>query len=71
MIVHGFLDKIILEQEFELLINSIMGGAGMVYYLDEEVLIRTMIETDPKVICKEELAQGWQANEESIAIYDK
>jgi ribosomal protein S18 acetylase RimI-like enzyme len=41
-----------------------MGGAGMVYYLDEEVLIRTMIETDPKVICKEEIAQGWQANEE-------
>ncbi|HBE87466.1 MAG TPA: GNAT family N-acetyltransferase [Lachnoclostridium sp.] len=36
----------------------------MVYYYDEEVLIRTMTETDPKDICKEEIAQGWQANEE-------
>ncbi|MDR1547565.1 MAG: GNAT family N-acetyltransferase [Hungatella sp.] len=36
----------------------------MVYYFDEEVLIRTIIETDPKTICKEEVVQGWQANEE-------
>ena len=36
----------------------------MVYYFDEEVLIRTIIETDTKTICEEEMAQGWQANEE-------
>ena len=35
----------------------------MIYYFDDEVLIRTIIETDPKTICKEERAQGWQVNE--------
>jgi hypothetical protein len=51
-------------RKVEFLIIYIIGGGGMVYYFDEEVLIRTIIETDPKTICKEEVAQGWQANEE-------
>lgn len=31
----------------------------MIYYKDEEVLIRTIEETDAQIICKEEIAQGW------------
>lgn len=33
----------------------------MVYYSDNELVIRTMCESDPERICKEEIAQGWDA----------
>lgn len=36
----------------------------MIYYQDEKCTVRRMIETDPEVICREEIAQGWHATEE-------
>ncbi|MCE5234449.1 MAG: GNAT family N-acetyltransferase [Clostridiaceae bacterium] len=36
----------------------------MLYYSDDTLLIRTIRETDPKILCEEEIAQGWQATEE-------
>lgn len=31
----------------------------MIYYNDENILIRTIVESDAQTICDEEIAQGW------------
>lgn len=36
----------------------------MIYYKDNELLIRTIQVTDAKIICEEEIAQGWHQTEE-------
>ncbi len=36
----------------------------MIYFSDDTLLIRTIEETDPEILCEEEIAQGWQATEE-------
>ncbi len=36
----------------------------MIYYQDEAILIREIRETDPTILCQEEIAQGWEATEE-------
>ncbi len=32
----------------------------MIYYRDDELLIRTIRETDPKILCEEEILQEWR-----------
>lgn len=34
----------------------------MIYYEDESILIRNMIQSDARIITEEEIAQGWHAN---------
>lgn len=36
----------------------------MIYLKNEDLLIRDMIESDPQIICNEEIAQGWHATTE-------
>ena len=36
----------------------------MIYDSDDKILIRTIKETDPRIICEEETAQGWHATED-------
>lgn len=36
----------------------------MAYFSDQTILIRTMEEPDPKIICAEEIKQGWHATED-------
>ncbi|HWS28644.1 MAG TPA: GNAT family N-acetyltransferase [Clostridia bacterium] len=36
----------------------------MIYFSDDTLLIRTIEETDPEILCEEEIAQRWQATEE-------
>jgi len=36
----------------------------MIYYSDNDILIRTILESDARAICEEEIAQGWNQTEE-------
>lgn len=36
----------------------------MRYYNDDIILIRTIVQSDAKTICEEEIAQGWQQTED-------
>lgn len=36
----------------------------MIYYRDNDILIRTILESDARTICEEEIAQGWNQTEE-------
>lgn len=36
----------------------------MIYYKDEVILIRTILPSDSKTICEEEIAQGWNQTED-------
>lgn len=36
----------------------------MIYYRDNDIVIRTILESDARTICEEEIAQGWNQTEE-------
>lgn len=36
----------------------------MIYYSDDQISIRTILETDAKTICDQEIEQGWHATED-------
>jgi len=40
------------------------GVKRMVYYTDHAITIRTIEDSDAKIICREEIVQGWNATEE-------
>jgi len=40
----------------------------MIYYDENNILIRNIIDSDAKVICEEEIAQGWNQTEEKYHI---
>ena len=40
----------------------------MIYYSDNDILIRTILASDAKTICEEEIAQGWNQTEEKLSL---